>query len=642
MPRKESPMKLKTTGADRLALKRKAMATLTAAKKTDKGHRSGKMFKKALSEGELMKRKVMEWSESEIDTDVDVVTNDESESEHIDVVNTDVDSIIDNVDDDDEESPACELEHSIGLCGCFELNPIVNDNSCDCFGCFDNLIDDPFECSSKFQHDINNNSETVGKMMAEFDNNLMYCYTNTPTQEAEIVDMNESCDSNIDVVNFSMEDDVLGTLDTDEIFNDFDKTVCSIGKDKVSAHFEYNQMLDNTDNTDKTETKVNTETCQPDMSIPVQKTDVAFVSSLFKPLPSDLDESIDISVLEEVSMDDSIDLDEMLNFDETEELSLVDPEAVKEIVSENNGKWQLDNQSSKDDPDLNNNLLDNKQKSYIETKVGHGYKETIQQIDINNNSMFKPAFNTSPKPLFGGIIDFPSGITPKAKPSIVGPAIITQDHAYSKIKKPVHFSLRSRTLKCKEVQSLFMGSQSVSVVKSLSPLNCIPLKGLNTCHQNSTKVETSLGPGKETIEIANGNTLEMFKQTDSNGTPSVNGRIENDFNETSNEREEREEKIDDKNADAHHVNELLDCKRGDKKPKELVQTLGHVGSVTYNNQNEDKLVTWETRAGPGAKEGIQSVKAGRSADHRKDGSRSFESELGFIRELRGRKVLQVV
>ena len=642
MPRKESPMKLKTTGADRLALKRKAMATLTAAKKTDKGHRSGKMFKKALSEGELMKRKVMEWSESEIDTDVDVVTNDDSESEHIDVVNTDVDSIIDNVDDDDEESHACELEHSIGLCGCCELNPIVNDNSWECFGCFDNLIDDPFECSSKFQHDSNNNSETVGKMMAEFDNNLMYCYTNKQTnkQESEIVNMNESCDSNIDVVNFSMDDDVLGTLVTDEIFNDFDKTVCSIGKDKVSAHFECNQMLDNTDNTDKTETKVNTETCQSDTSIPEQKTDVAFVSSLFNPLPSDLDESIDISVLEEVSMDDSIDLDEMLNFDETEELSLVDPEAVKEIVSENNSNWQLDNQSSKDDPDLNNNSLDNKQKSYIETKVGHGYKETIQQIDINNNSMFKPAFNTSPKPLFGGIIELPSGITPKAKPSIVGPAIITQDHAYSKIKKPVHFSLRSRTLKCKEVQSLFRGSQSVSVVKSLSPLNYLPLKGLNAGHQNSTKVETSLGPGKETIEIANDNTLEMFKQSESKDMPLVNDRSNSDVKETPDNEEE--EQIDDKNA-VLHVSELLDCKRGDKKTKELVDTLGQVGSVSYNNLNDDKLDTRETRSRSGAKQGaIKSVKAGRSADHRKDGSRSFESELGFIRELRGRKVLQVV
>ena len=637
------------------------MATLTAAKKTDKSHRSGKMFKKALSEGEMMKRKVIEGFGAEINVDIDVVANDDSESEPIDVVNIvdssvddddnseEVDSYLDDDDNNVEESHSCELDYDVDMSGCCDLNPLVDDDACECFGCFDNIVDDPFEGLSKFQYDINNNSETVHKMMTGFDANLMYCNTNTESQQSEIDSMNESCETNIDVENISMNDDLFGTRSTDEMFTDFEKNItCSVGKPEVTAKVGLANMLDNADRTSKT--KGIRETSQPENvhikldtwcnkgSVPVvQKTDVDFVSALFNPLSSDLDESIDIPVLDEVSLDDSIDLDEMLNYDETEELSLIGPEAVKKKSSERTG--QLSKQCAKDGLDMNNNTADNKGKSYVETKMVEANKGTMKQMYIKSNSLFKPAFNTSPKPLFKGIIELASGITgPKVKPSIIGPAVISQDHAYSKIKKPVHFSLRSNnmTLKYKEVQSMFMGSQSLSVVKSLNHLNCAPLKAINVGHENKIKEVASLSPCNKTVEISNGGLMEKFKQDESKETPLV--KLEDDFNAPIDNTSA--EKIDIKQAEAPYVNELLECKTGDKNSKEFVI---HVhGPDLNNNQNYKELDKQETRSHSGAKEGIESENSKGFAGQGKDGCSLLEPGPHFIRVLRGRKVLQVV
>ena len=646
MSQKQSPMKVKITAADRLALKRKAMATLTAAKKTEKSHRASKMFKKAMSEGELMKRKVKESWESEIDTDVDidVVASDISDSENIDVVNTDVDSIVDN---DDKDSHACVVDHDMRLCGSCEMKPNVNVNSCECFGCFDTMIDYPFECSSQFKHDVNNNTEAVAKMMLEFDSSLNYNYTKTLTPEAEIFSMNDSCDSNIDVENISMGNDAFGIRVTDDVLNPLEKTFGAIVKGEEKAAVEPDQILESiaktsvcTGNREPFNPGNILESLITGSKIPIteQKTDTAFVSSLFNPLSSDLDESIDITVLEEVSLDDSIDLDELLNYNDTEELGLIDPEAIKELVSESTSKWQLDNLSARGEPDLNNNRLDDKKKCCTEAKMGLGYKETIKQTDINNNSMFKPAFNTSPKPLFGGIIELASGITPKIKPAVSDPTVITQDHAYSKMKKPVHFNLRSRTLKCKEVQSLFTGSQSLSVVKSFNRLNCDPVKEINTDHQSKSKA-VSVSYEKETVAMINNHRQEMMQQNFNGLEKPILRDKEADIDLTSANTSE-ELKIG-KHTQTLHTAELLDCKRDEESFKEH-ETHGLVRSVSYGNQNDNTLGnTALGKTKSSSEDSFKSVNAKILAERNNDGLR-VEPELSCIRELRGRKVIQVV
>lgn len=454
MSQNKSP--IKGTATDRLTLKRKAMATLTAVRRSEKSRGAGKICKKAVSDGELLKRKVKNSIESDIDTDIDVVAiddNDDSESRDVVVDGSDIDVETSNMVGD-------------GVCSLFDyckLKTNVSVKYSKCFDCYNNndvdSVDADIVCKNVGKATTKN--DPVNAMARSF--------------EKSKIDMKNN-----------------------------DKLVVKCKNDLKKSEITAMKPLICPDRQQETiETKVK--------SVPDAETDTAFVSSLFNPLSSDLDEPVEISVLEEVSLDDSIDIDDLLNYREMDGFGVITPLDMNQVLSDTlEQDRQVDNRNISNEFDLNNNKVVKEEIDIPnDTKAKHNRNiKTSQQADNNNNTMFKPAFNSSPKPIFGAIVELASSISPKKKIAS-DPILITKDHSYSKTKKPVHFTLKSRSLKCTDAQSAsFTGIQCLS---SSEICKCNSQRGINSNCQEKEKTENAI-TAKETKLVTDGNQKNTKKR----------------------------------------------------------------------------------------------------------------------------------
>ena len=486
MKQKASPTK--GTATDRLTLKRRAMATLTGVRKTERKYGASKVFKKTLSDGELMKRKVKARGYSE--PGFDVVMSD-AESELVDDINEcvgDCTGLADNC--------------SCNGCSCYRIEPNIDVVSCKCFECYYNIDGTYSECISACKCDVPGTTSKSDKFcmidnLPKFGSCLNTCQSNL-IEQAKKAKLSELHDNNISYVTDGKDEKLKHNIDLSIVRNVFEYDVKKEIDESVilktgmkEPDITSNEVIPSLSKTkDAFKTKTDVEETEIE-------TDTTFVSSLFNPLSSDLDEPIDISVQEDISLDASIDMDDILNNNDTSDIDVVDPEGCKLIppgIKETTSKLCIPDNKWTDD---NNNEVkiakyDIGSKMMLEYD---GNNNKLPTHDMTSDSMFKPAFDTAPKPIFRSIIELASDISPKAKASFSDPSVINTDHTYSKIKKPVHFNMKSVSLKCKKMQPFSqIHSMPVKSLKaSFEPVCSYTVKLLNNCGQENISDTSSDG-----------------------------------------------------------------------------------------------------------------------------------------------------
>ena len=201
--------------------------------------------------------------------------------------------------------------------------------------------------------------------------------------------------------------------------------------------------------------------------------DTEFVSSLFNPLTSDVDEPFDISEMTDISLNASLDIEELLNDINITDCGMCTPQdtihnLLNDYAYENKMNYFKDIQGF--------NGTSNQVSTDVHSNSGlskHFMNNTkpSQYSDINSNLMFKPAFNSPPRRIFGSIIELPSSISPITGFLKSDLFSSIEDHTYSKTKKPVHFSMKS---KCRKVKPRTISqSVSCSIIRTPSKLEYI-------------------------------------------------------------------------------------------------------------------------------------------------------------------------
>ena len=201
--------------------------------------------------------------------------------------------------------------------------------------------------------------------------------------------------------------------------------------------------------------------------------DTEFVSSLFNPLTSDVDEPFDISEMTDISLNASLDIEELLNDINITDCGMCTPQdtihnLLNDYAYENKMNYFKDIQGF--------NGTSNQVSTDVHSNSGlskHFMNNTkpSQYSDINSNLMFKPAFNSPPRRIFGSIIELPSSISPITGCLKSDLFSSIEDHTYSKTKKPVHFSMKS---KCRKVKPCTVSqSVSCSIIRTPSKLEYI-------------------------------------------------------------------------------------------------------------------------------------------------------------------------
>ena len=201
--------------------------------------------------------------------------------------------------------------------------------------------------------------------------------------------------------------------------------------------------------------------------------DTEFVSSLFNPLTSDVDEPFDISEMTDISLNASLDIDELLKDINITDCGMCTPQdtihnLLNDYAYENKMNYFKDIQGF--------NGTKNQVSTDVHSNSGlskHFMNNTkpSKYSDINSNLMFKPAFNSPPRRIFGSIIELPSSISPITGCLKSDLFSSIEDHTYSKTKKPVHFSMKS---KCRKVKPRTVSkSVSCSIIRTPSKLEYI-------------------------------------------------------------------------------------------------------------------------------------------------------------------------
>ena len=489
MKQKASPTK--GTATDRLTLKRRAMATLTGVRKTDRKYGASKVFKKTLSDGELMKRKVKARAYSE--PGFDVVMSD-PESELVDDINECVGDCTGLADDG-----------TCNVCTCYRIDPNIDVVSCNCFECYYNIDGTYNECLSACKYDVSGTTSKSDKFcmidnLPKIGSCLNTCQSSL-TEQAKKAEWSELHDNSINYMTDGKDEKFKHNFDLSLVRNVFE---CDVRKEiDESVILKTGMKEPDINSNEVTPSPANTKNAfKTKTDVKGTETDTTFVSSLFNPLSSDLDEPIDISVQEDISLDASIDMDDILNNNDTSDIDVVDPEGCRLIppgIKETSKLCIPDNQETDD----NNNEV-----KIAKYDIG---SKMMLEYDGNNNklpthgmtsdSMFKPAFDTAPKPIFRSIIELASDISPKAKASLSDPSVINTDHTYSKIKKPVHFNMKSVSLKCKKMQpfSQIHSLPVKSLKASFEPVCSYTVKLLNNCGQENITDTGSDGQKKPKI-----------------------------------------------------------------------------------------------------------------------------------------------
>ena len=201
--------------------------------------------------------------------------------------------------------------------------------------------------------------------------------------------------------------------------------------------------------------------------------DTEFVSSLFNPLTSDVDEPFDISEMTDISLNASLDIDELLNDINITDCGMCTPQdtihnLLNDYAYENRMNYFKDIQGF--------NGTNNQVSTDVHSNRGlsnHFMNDTkpSKYLDINSNLMFKPAFNSPPRRIFGSIIELPSSISPITGCLKSDLFSSIEDHTYSKTKKPVHFSMKSKSRKVKP--RTVSQSVSCSIIRTPSKLEYI-------------------------------------------------------------------------------------------------------------------------------------------------------------------------
>ena len=480
MRQKASPTK--GTASDRLILKRKAMATLTALGRTEKrsGHTS--IFKRGMSDGDLMKRKVKEKHESDFDFD------------------TSGNKLGYDVEDSVEKVDACNGLTGDGnsdVCQCCRIatNDIIpNECSCCCY------VDDSYECSLSCDSFETKLVSPLSENVLEISSNLS-SFKHGQTEHEQVIeavkdiemcscsqeDLNSKCNSKYEDENIL--NSCVTDSDTDENYIK-DERAKQIKLDSVSDAAECDG------------TEINTvckqEVIKCDSKLTGIETDTTFVSSLFKPLSSDVDEPIEIYDPTDVSLDASIDIDDLLNSTEMSEIdtSLCTPQdTIPELPSncEPNNEMGFLNTEATPDMNINQVIKDIQNKDDVLSESVKSVKKAVNDTDINNNFTFKPAFNSPPRTVFGSIVELASGIIPKIGNSKSDPDLLTKDHTYSKTKKPVYFSMKSKSLVCKKVKpTSFSWFVTCSIIQTPSkPLCSAPNKRMDVGSQQKGEAVAS-------------------------------------------------------------------------------------------------------------------------------------------------------
>ena len=225
------------------------------------------------------------------------------------------------------------------------------------------------------------------------------------------------------------------------------------------------------------EAQVHCDCKEPSVSNDIRLTniekDTEFVSSLFNPLTSDVDEPFDISEMTDISLNASLDIDELLKDINITDCGMCTPQdtihnLLNDYAYENKMNYFKDIQGfNGTNNQVSTDVLSNSGLS----KHFMNNTKPAKYSDINNNLMFKPAFNSPPRRIFGSIIELPSSISPITGCLKSDLFSSIEDHTYSKTKKPVHFSMKS---KCRKVKPRTVSqSVSCSIIRTPSKLEYI-------------------------------------------------------------------------------------------------------------------------------------------------------------------------